>query len=143
MRGSSYQDASQLTALVRSRAELHHFSDAGSQGYGQCSYIRLLNNDKVHCSLVMGKARAAPTKIVTIPRLELTAAVTSAAVSNMLREELELRIDEEYYWTDSQVVLGYINNDARRLHVFLRPSRVVKNCPGTLWKTLVANEDSS
>ena len=91
------------------RAELHHFSDASSQGYGQCSYIRLLSKDKVHCSLVMGKARVAPTKIVTITRLELTAAVTSAAVSNMLREELELKIDEEYYWTDSQVVLGYIN----------------------------------
>ena len=92
------------------RTELHHFSDASSQGYGQCSYIRLVSKEQVHCSLVMGKARVAPTKIVTIPRLELTAAVTSAAVSNMLKEELELKIDEEYYWTDSQVVLGYINN---------------------------------
>lgn len=101
------------------RVELHHFSDASSQGYGQCSYIRLLSKERVHCSLVMGKARVAPTKIVTIPRLELTAAVTSAAVSNMLREELELKIDEEYYWTDSQVVLGYINNEARRFHVFV------------------------
>ncbi|KAM7424138.1 hypothetical protein PAMA_000472 [Pampus argenteus] len=67
----------------------------------------------------MGKARVAPTKIVTIPRLELTAAVTSAAVSNMLREELDLKIDKEYYWTDSKVVLGYINNEARRFHVFV------------------------
>lgn len=63
----------------------------------------------MHCSLVMGKARAAPTKRVTLPRLELTAAVTSTAVSNMLGEELELKIDEEYYWTDSKVVLSYIN----------------------------------
>lgn len=52
------------------RVELHHFSDASSQGYGQCSYIRLLSKEKVHCSLVMGKSRVAPTKIVTIPRLE-------------------------------------------------------------------------
>lgn len=37
----------------------------------------------------------------------------------MLREELELKIDEEYYWTDSKVVLGYINNEARRFHVFV------------------------
>lgn len=101
------------------RVELHHFSDASSQGYGQCSYIRLLSKEKVHCSLVMGKARVAPTKIVTIPRLELTAAVTSAAISNMLREELKLKNDEEYYWTDSKVVLGYINNEARRFHVFV------------------------
>lgn len=94
------------------RVELHNFSDASSQGYGQCSYIRLLSKENVHCSLVMGNARVVATKIVTIPRLELTAAVTSAAVSNMLREELELKINEEYYWTDSKVVLGYFNNEA-------------------------------
>lgn len=67
----------------------------------------------------MGKARVAPTKVVTIPRLELTAAVISVAVSSMLKEELELRVDEEYFWTDSQVVLGYVSNEARRFHVFV------------------------
>lgn len=101
------------------RIELHHFSDASSQGYGQSSYIRLVSKDQVHCALIMGKARVAPTKIVTIPRLELTAAMTSATISNMLRVELELKVDREYFWTDSQVVLGYINNDARRFHVFV------------------------
>ncbi|XP_055368558.1 uncharacterized protein LOC114864937 [Betta splendens] len=99
--------------------ELHHFSDASSHGYGQCSYMRVVSGDRVHCFLVIGKARVAPTKIVTIPRLELTAAVVSAAISSMLREELELKIDEEYFWTDSQVVLGYINNEAKRFHVFV------------------------
>ncbi|KAI2647804.1 Gypsy retrotransposon integrase-like protein 1 [Labeo rohita] len=84
------------------RIELHHFSDASSHGYGQCSYIRVLSKDKVHCSFVIGKARVAPTKIVTIPRLELTAAVISSAVSTMLKEELELKIDQEYFWTDSK-----------------------------------------
>lgn len=101
------------------RTELHHFSDASSQGYGQCSYIRLMSESKIYCILVMGKARVAPIKIVTIPRLELTAAVISTAVSSMLKEELALRVDREYFWTDSQVVLGYINNEARRFHVFV------------------------
>ncbi|XP_073732301.1 uncharacterized protein [Misgurnus anguillicaudatus] len=101
------------------QVELHHFSDASSYGYGQCSYIRLVSEDKIHCALIMGKARVAPTKVVTIPRLELTAAVLSAAVSNMLHEELEMKVDREYFWTDSQVVLGYINNEARRFHVFV------------------------
>ena len=59
--------------------ELHHFSDASLKGYGQCSYIRLVNeDDKVHCSIVIGKARVTPLKQVTIPRLELTAATISA-----------------------------------------------------------------
>ena len=125
------------------RAELHHFSDASSQGYGQCSYISLLSKDKVHCSLVMGKARVTPTKIVTIPRLELTAAVTSAAVSNMLWEELELKIDEEYYWTDSRVVLGYINNEARRFHVFAanRVQRIRETTDARQWHYVDTGEN--
>lgn len=101
------------------RTELHHFSDASNKGYGQCSYIRLLSDTRVHCAFIMGKARVAPLKVVTIPRLELTAAVVSAAVSGMLKEELALKVDGEYFWTDSQVVLGYINNEARRFHVFV------------------------
>lgn len=101
------------------KIELHHFSDASSNGYGQCSYIRIVADERVHCALVMGKARVAPANIVTIPRLELTAAAVSAAVSNILRQELELKIDQEFFWTDSQVVLGYIKNEARRFHVFV------------------------
>ena len=62
--------------------ELHHFSDASTSGYGQCSYLRLVNErDEVHCSFVMGKARVSPLRSVTIPRLELTAALVSVRVS--------------------------------------------------------------
>lgn len=100
--------------------ELHHFSDASTSGYGQCSYLRAKNRrGEIHCSLVIGKARVSPTKVTTIPRLELTAAVVSVTVSNMLREELGYADVKEYFWTDSKVVLGYINNDARRFHTFV------------------------
>lgn len=102
------------------RVELHHFSDASCVGYGACSYLRYKNDmDEVHCSLVLAKARVAPSNVTSIPRLELTAAVVSAKVSVMLKAELDIRIDEEFFWTDSQVVLGYINNDARRFHIFV------------------------
>ncbi|KAL1258159.1 hypothetical protein QQF64_011403 [Cirrhinus molitorella] len=102
------------------RVELHHFSDASNVGYGSCSYLRYKNDkDEVHCSFVMAKARVAPTKITSIPRLELSAAVTAARMSVMLRAELEMKIEQEFFWTDSQVVLAYINNEARRFHVFV------------------------
>ncbi|XP_053472403.1 uncharacterized protein LOC128602541 [Ictalurus furcatus] len=44
------------------KIELHHFSDASNNGYGQCSYIRIVADEQVHCALVMGKARVAPTR---------------------------------------------------------------------------------
>ena len=89
--------------------QLHHFSDASGHAYGQCSYLRLTDDTgQVHCSFVMGKARVTPLKPVTIPRLELTAALLSVRVSASLREELEYDQITEVFYTDSQVVLGYI-----------------------------------
>ena len=100
--------------------QLHHFSDASTTGYSQCSYVRLVDDKgQIHCSLIMGKARVAPLKMVTIPRLELTAAVVSVRVSDMLRQELQYERVEEIFWTDSKVVLGYIKNDSKRFHVFV------------------------
>ena len=67
----------------------------------------------------MGKSRVAPLKPVTIPRLELTTAVCSVRISQQLHRELEYRIDKDFFWTDSKVVLGYISNESRRFHVFV------------------------
>ena len=57
----------------------------------ECSYLRLTDsNDLIYCSLVMGKSRVAPLKPVTIPRLELTAAVFASKIGCVLRKELEI-----------------------------------------------------
>lgn len=90
-------------------------SDTSISGYGVCTYLRAVDeSDEVHCSLVMGKSRVSPTKVMTIPRLELSGAVVAVQASDMLQNELEIQDLKEYFWTDSTVVLGYINNDARR-----------------------------
>ena len=65
--------------------ELHNFSDASLTGKGQCSYLRLMDrHDNISCALVLGKSRVGPSMFVTIPRLELTAAVLSVKVGNFL-----------------------------------------------------------
>ncbi len=73
------------------KTEIHNFSDARTCGCGQCSYLRMINeNEEIHCTFLIGKARVSPLKIITIPRLELTAAVVSVRMSDMLREEFNL-----------------------------------------------------
>ena len=100
--------------------ELHHFSDGSLQGYGQCSYLRLMDEKgTVHTSLVMAKARVTPTKPVTIPRIELTAAVVSVRVAAFLERELEYKNIKHVFWSDSNVVLGYIGNESKRFHIFV------------------------
>ncbi|XP_058481739.1 uncharacterized protein LOC131457006 [Solea solea] len=126
------------------KKELHHFSDASTYGYGQCSYLRYVNEDEgVHCALVMGKSRVAPIKVTTIPRLELTAAVVSVAASNTLKEELGLADIDEYFWTDSKVVLGYINNEARRFHTFVsnRVQKIHLSTAPQQWRYVSTNNN--
>ncbi|XP_045905970.1 uncharacterized protein LOC123971296 [Micropterus dolomieu] len=99
--------------------QLHHFSDASEVGYGAVSYLRLERDNKVHVAFMMGKARVAPLKQTTIPRLELTAAVLAVRVDRMLRKELQLRLEKSVFWTDSTTVLKYISNENRRFYTFV------------------------
>jgi len=72
-------------------ASLHHFSDASQSVYGECSYVRLVDNTgRVHCLLVVGKSRVSPLKPVTVPRLELTAATVAVKVGKLLESEMLL-----------------------------------------------------
>ena len=69
-----------------SSLELHNFSDASEVGYGSVSYLRITYPDgKIECSFVAGKSGNAPIRTVTIPRLELQAAVLAARMDNAFR----------------------------------------------------------
>ncbi|CAI5657210.1 unnamed protein product [Oreochromis niloticus] len=124
--------------------ELHNFSDASFKGYGACSYLRAVSETgQISCSLVLGKARVAPTKLTTIPRLELSSAVTSVRIGDIIRGELEIENVQEYYWTDSKVVLGYVNNDAKRFQTFVanRIQRIRSSTKPEQWR-YVNSEDN-
>ena len=105
---------------VISSAQLHHFSDASDTGYGVVTYLRLVNeNGDVHCSLVFGRARVAPLKRPTTPKLELTAAAVAAQIDCRLRQELDYDLLDSVMWTDSTAVLKYIRNHQARYHTFV------------------------
>ena len=101
-------------------SSIHHFSDASEDGYGQTSYLKLANNQSViHGVLLIGKARVSPLNYVFILRLELVAAAVSVKIVLLLREELDIEINKQYFWTDSKIVLGYISNSSKRFKIFI------------------------
>ena len=92
--------------------QLHLFSDASRQGYASVAYLWVKDeNSRIHCAFVMGKARLAPVREISIPRLELTAAVISLKLSKIIREELDMNFQKVFYWTDSMSMLKCINNE--------------------------------
>ncbi|XP_026012642.1 uncharacterized protein LOC113014968 [Astatotilapia calliptera] len=101
-------------------AQLHHFCDASETGYGAVSYLRLSNGKQEVCvSFIIGKARVAPLKQVTIPRLELAAAVLAVRLDKMLSVELNLNLSESVFWSDSTTVLQYIANTTIRFKTYV------------------------
>ena len=50
---------------------------------------------------------------MSIPRLELAAAVVAVKLNCLIRNELEYPIHDIIYWTDSTAVLQYIRNESR------------------------------
>ncbi|XP_006817264.1 uncharacterized protein LOC102809835 [Saccoglossus kowalevskii] len=127
-----------------STVEMHHFSDASLLGYGQCSYLRLQDNQgNVSCSLVMAKSRVVPVKPITIPRLELTAAVTSVLVSEFLNKELKYDGISHFFWSDSKVVLGYIANKSTRFHIFVanRVQKIQDHTQPSQWRYIESKKN--
>ena len=99
---------------------LHVFCDASEKSYGACAYIRCRNSEgKIYVNLISAKARVAPLKAISIPRLELSAAVEAVKLCDTIRRALEIRIDRAYFWTDSTIVLGYLQNTGRRFKTFV------------------------
>ena len=111
------------SGLANSNAvkELHVFADASSIGYGAVVYQRTFDSKdpvNVVISFMIGKSRLAPIKMVTIPKLELNAAVTGIKLATMMKYELD-GVDSITYYTDSTTVLHYIQNDKKRWPVFV------------------------
>ena len=100
--------------------ELHQFADASELGYGCVSFLRLRNQvGEVHCNFAFGKSRVAPLKQMTIPRMELAAAVVAVKVAFQLQTELDFTLENTYFWSDSTSVLGYIRNEKARYNTFV------------------------
>lgn len=77
------------------------------------------STDVVHCSLVSAKCKVSPLKPLSIPRLELQAAVIGARLAKFVNESLSKPIEEQYFWTDSKTVLSWINVDLKRYKQFV------------------------
>lgn len=96
---------SDLLAEVVDR-QLHVFYDASDTGNGMCAYFRQKDKEvNLQILLKFARSRVAPLKYTSIPRLELTAAMMAARLTNMIL----LDVKEVFYLSDSQTLLKCIS----------------------------------
>ncbi|XP_064098069.1 uncharacterized protein LOC135209292 [Macrobrachium nipponense] len=99
--------------------QMHVFSDASASGYGAVAYLTSNEGGCSKTSFLIGKARVAPLKATSIPRLELTAAAVAVNLGQKMTLELDLHLNDICYYTDSTTVLYYIRAERKRFPVFV------------------------
>ena len=126
------------------RREIHAFSDASEDAIGAVVYLRQVNdNGESHTALLFGQSRVAPVQVTRIPRLELCAAVLAARAVEKITKELDIEIEEVTFYTDSKVVLGYIQNESRRFYVYVanRVQQIRKISSPDQWTYVDTNDN--
>ena len=102
-----------------------------------CCYLRMVDNAGHNsCSFIIEKARIAPLKAVSIPRLELTAAVLSIRLYLLVTKELDLPNCNCVFWTDSRTTLQCIQNNTKQFPVFVanRLAIICEHTSTNSWK---------
>ncbi|XP_054087075.1 uncharacterized protein LOC128921986 [Zeugodacus cucurbitae] len=98
---------------------LHTFVDASESSYAAVCYLRYSYGDTINCTMVASKTRVAPLKLVSIPRLELKAALLGARLAKHVIESHSIHIDKRVFWSDSRTVLAWLQSDHRRYKQFV------------------------
>lgn len=116
--------------------ELSVFSDASEKVIAAVAYLKRVDSDgNCHTGFITGKARVAPQPELTIPRLELCAAVLAVNIMETITTEISVKFDDITFYTDSRVVLGYIYKEKRRFQVYVsnRVQRIRKSTNPGQW----------
>lgn len=96
------------------------FSDGSNLAFGACAYIRWETAwDTFFARLLMAKNRIAPTRQLTIPRLELCGAVLSARLREKIVNGLGFSFEKVIHLVYSAIVRAQIQKESYGLGTFV------------------------
>ncbi|XP_017491967.1 PREDICTED: uncharacterized protein LOC108380109, partial [Rhagoletis zephyria] len=116
--------------------QLHTFVDAGEHAYAAVCYIRTQFGNKVDTIIVAAKSKVTPLKPVSIPRLELQAAVIGVRLATTVKAALRVPIHARFWWSDSKTVLKWLRMDPKNFkpYVMHHIGEVLETTNATDWR---------
>uniref|UniRef100_A0ABD2WG66 RNase H type-1 domain-containing protein n=1 Tax=Trichogramma kaykai TaxID=54128 RepID=A0ABD2WG66_9HYME len=95
--------------------------------------------------MIVAKTKLAPTKVQTVPRLELCAAVLLVRLARHSIDDLRFAPAKVYCWSDSKVVLDWIACHPSRWPTFVanRVNEVQTKLPDAHWNHVNTMDNSA
>ncbi|GFT16781.1 integrase catalytic domain-containing protein [Trichonephila clavipes] len=129
--------------IGKGRIIIHGFADASTAAYGAVLYAQSISEKDVSTRLLCSKSRVAPVKPITIPRLELCACVLLSQLLERVLHSLTLPIQQIMLWTDSNIVLAWIQRSPEQLKAFIgnRIKIIQRRTQNCQWNHVSSNEN--
>ncbi|XP_075167990.1 uncharacterized protein LOC142241581 [Haematobia irritans] len=126
-----------------SEITLHIFVDASEYAFAAVAYWRYKLNGETHLSFITSKTKCAPLKTVSIPRLELQAAVLGTRLLQIILSGHRFSPKSFTLWSDSKTVIKWIGSQHRRYKPYVahRVSEILSSTDITHWKWVSTEEN--
>lgn len=113
------------------------FCDASEKAYAAVVYLCIYPEDSSPplVSILATKTRVAPTRTVSLPRLELCGAVLLSHLMETVQQALQLPLHHISAWTDSMVTLAWIQQHPSKWNRFVanRVTEIQDRVPSNQW----------
>ena len=128
-------------------ATLHMFVDASQDAYGAVVYMRSekIGGKEIIISFVASKTKVAPLQSLSIPRLELMAAVLGKRLALSIAKILNIDRELITFWTDSTSVIWWIRGYSRQFKPFIanRIGEIQTSTNPDKWRYVPTKENSA
>ncbi|XP_055914411.1 uncharacterized protein LOC129947754 [Eupeodes corollae] len=122
--------------------EIHIFADASQYAFGAVAYARTRDDiGNIFVRFLCAKNRVAPLNNknqneLTIPKLELTAALVAARLLDYMQKNLRVEFNDAYLWTDSKISWFWITGSSKRWKPYIenRVREIRSICDVSKWR---------
>ena len=126
---------------VSGDSELHLFADASGTAHRAVAYLLWSTVNGPEVRLVAAKARVAPLRETTIPRLELMASLVVSRFARTICDEFKIKPVSVTFWSDSRIVLHWLNSESVLFKPFMgvRVAEIQSTWDPTYWRSVPTN----
>lgn len=132
-----------LVLPTADEVQLHTFVDAGENAYAAVCYLRIKKNNDVFVTLVAAKSKVAPLKPLSVPRLELQAALLGTRLAKMITQIQRIRIDSHFWWSDAKTILRWLQMDPKKFQQFVmhRVGEILETTNVNQWRWVPSKQN--